>query len=180
MKLLPYDRLTLLTTDEPAVVAARLAHMVAVGWFIPPTPPQPFRGTITATHFKVARVLGTFLGLPYWNSFLPLIVGDIVPSPRGTEVRIRMRLHALVGAFTALWFGALFFMTAFAMSIALRDGAEGNPLALLASVSAIGLFGYALVSISFWSEAKKARALLREGLGCHEVVDRPNRLVRSR
>src|SRR5438105_2783501 len=66
-------------------------------------PPQPFRGSVRGSHFKVIRVLGMFVR----NSFQPVVVGDIAQGPVGTEIRVRMRLHAGVATFMAIWFGLL-------------------------------------------------------------------------
>ncbi len=177
VKLLPYERLTLRTSESPDVVVARLEKLVAVGHFFLTNPPEPFRGTVDGRHFKIARVLGTVLGLRHRNSWQPVIVGEIVPAVDGAEVRVVMRLHALVAVFTALWFaGVLSGVAVFASKVA-RDGFGAAGGGLLGPC-AMAAFGYALVSWSFWSEVRRAKALLRDGLGWAEV--RPsNRLVRS-
>jgi hypothetical protein len=41
----------------------------------------------------------------------------------------------------------------------------------------MGLVAYSLVSFSFWSEVRKAKAALRDGLGCSEIDGRKS-LVR--
>lgn len=176
MKLLPYERLNLRTSESPEAVVTRLDKMVAPGWFFLRNPPQPFRGTISGRHFKIARLLGTFLGLRYRNSWQPVIVGEVAAMAEGTEVRIRMRLHAFVAVFTALWFAFLLSFIAISLSIALRRGFDAAVPGLLVACG-MGAVAYSLVSFSFWSEVKKARALLREGLKCGEV-EGPNRLVR--
>ncbi len=176
MKLLPYERLTLRTSEAPEAVVARLAKMVAVGWFFLKNPSQPFRGTLAGRHFKIVRLLGTFLGLRYRNSWQPVIVGEIVPAPAGTEVRVKMRLHAFVAVFTAAWFAGLFFGLGLWLWTVLRRGFDAVGPGILVGC-AMGFFAYALISFSFWSEVKKARALLREGLSCREI-EGPNRLVR--
>lgn len=173
--MLPHERLTLRTSDAPDAVVARLAKMVAVGWFFRKNPPQAFRGTLAGRRFKIVRLLGTFLGFRYRNSWQPVIVGEILPAPEGTEVRVTMRLHAFVAAFTALWFA---FVLSF-LVILLRTGLERGLAAVahgLLGDCLMALLAYAVVS---FSEAKKARALLREGLGCHEI-EGANRLVRSK
>jgi len=110
------------------------------------------------SHFKVRRVLGMWVR----NSFLPVVIGDIAQGEFGTEVRIRMRLHAGVAAFMVFWFGFLvLFGGRLVYSAATKGSArpEGTGLAVMA------LFAYGLMSISFWTEVKKARLLLRDGLG---------------
>jgi hypothetical protein len=183
VRFLPFERLTLRSDSPPDVVEARLTRMVATAWFSVTAPPEPFRGSVRGRHFKFVRVLGTFLGLPTRNSWQPVIVGDIVPVSGGTEVRVRMRLQAFVGGFTAFWFGALLFGGAMLLRAALLEGfgpsgrARGAGVGL-AVVGAMLLAGYALVSVSFWTEVRKARRALREGLGCRDE-EPGNRLVRG-
>jgi hypothetical protein len=182
VRLLPFEHLTLRSDSPPEVVEAKLARLVATKWFSLTAPPEPFRGSVKGRHFKLVRVLGTFLGLPTRNSWQPVIVGEIVPVSGGTEVRVRMRLQAFVGAFTTFWFGGLLFGAAMLLRAGLQEGFGPSGRAAgagvgLAGVGAMVLAGYALVSVAFWTEVRKARRALREGLGCRE--DEPaNRLMR--
>lgn len=176
MRILPYELLKLHTREPPEAVAARLEKMIASGWFFLKNPPQPFRGRISGRHFKVVRLLGTFLGLRYHNSWQPVIIGDIAPVAEGTEVRVKMRPHAFVAVFTAVWFGGLFAFLATAIGIARRRGFESAAAGILVACG-MGLFGYSIMSFAFWSEVRRAKALLREGLKCAEVGG-SNRLVR--
>jgi hypothetical protein len=178
VKVLPYERLTLRTSEPPDAVVARLEKMVAKGWFFWTNPPQPFRGRITGRHFELVRLLGTVLGLRKRNSWQPVIIGDAVPAVDGTEVRVRMRPHAFVAVFTGAWFAGVLWGVAWFLSIVVRDGFDAAGGGLLGTCAMAG-FGYALVSWSFWSEVKRARAILCAGLGCAELPP-SNRLVRSR
>lgn len=162
MKLLPFERLNLRTSESPEAIVARLDRMVAPNWFCLKDPPQPFLGTLNSRRFKIVRTLLTLLRLRYWNLCQPLIVGEIVPVAEGTEVRAKMRLHAFVAVSGALW---LAFDLAICVVIAFRVGFAAGAPALLIGCG-MAACAYALVSISFWSEVKKARALLREGLKC--------------
>lgn len=177
MKVVPHERLTLRSSESPEAVLARLEKIVAHGWFFLKNPPQPFRGTVSGRHFKIVRLLETFMGLRKRNSWQPVIVGDVVPAADGTEVRVVMRPHAVVAVFTALWFAAVLSGVGWFLRIAFRDGLEASGGGLLGTC-AMAAFGYALVSWSFWSEVNRAKGLLREGLGCTEVRG-SNRLVRS-
>jgi hypothetical protein len=160
VKLLPYIRLTFRAADPPEVVSARIAAMITPRRFYLKRPAEPFRGTIRGSHFKVMRVLSLFVR----NSFQPVIVGEVAQGALGAEVRVRMRLHAAVAAFTICWFGGL----ALFGGRVVYDAATKNPPRpgpVLAVLAGMALFAYGLVSISFWSEVKKARLLLRDGLG---------------
>jgi hypothetical protein len=150
-------------------------------------PPEPFRGYIAGRRFKMTRVLGRIMGLPYRNSFQPVIVGLIEPAAGGTIIHLKMRLHAFVAAFMTIWFGFLFVFIGLVLWAGLRDGfgpavvrggrqdgAEGA----LAVAGGMLLFASLLVNVSFWMEVKKARVILCERLECREA--RPgNRLVRG-
>ena len=182
MRLLPFERLTLRTDSSPEAVEAKLASLVATTWYSPSPPPEPFRGSVQGRHFKVVRVLETVRGLPTYNAWQPLIIGDIAPVAGGTRVRVRMRLRAPVGAFMAFWFGGLLWGAAMILRAGLLEGfgpsghAAGAGVGL-AFVGALMLAGHALMSVSFWAEVKRALRALSEGLGCPEA-EPVNRLVR--
>lgn len=174
--LLPFQRMTLYSDNTPEVVGARLAKMVAVGGFQKKRPSEPFVRSIVGTHFKVERVLGTFFGLPARNSFQPVIIGDIARVANGTEIQVRMRLQVLVAVLVAIWFGALFFEAA-PLVWGGKSGLWPVNLERLRPFGVMVLFGYVLMSVAFWTEVKKARVLLAEGLGCRESQPQ-KRLVR--
>jgi hypothetical protein len=88
--------MTFRTSNPPDAVAARLGEMIAPRWSWLRQPPEPFRGRIQGTHLKVMRA---FRGT---NSFVPVVVADIVQGPSGTEVRVTMRLHAFVAVFSVI------------------------------------------------------------------------------
>lgn len=180
MRFLPYERITLRTDAPPDVVEAKLAGLVATTWLSLSPPAEPFRGSVQGRHFKVVRVLGTILGLPTHNAWQPLIIGDIAPVAGGTEVR--MRLRVFVGAFTAVWFGGLLWGAASLLRTGLAEGfgPQGRAAGAGVGLGGIGvmmLIGYSLVSVSFWTEVRKARRALSAGLGCREA-EPGNRLVR--
>lgn len=177
VRLLPYERLTLRAESSVDAVEAKLGTLIATGFSFSP-PREPFRGTHRRRHFKVVRVLGRFLGLPTGNAWRPVIIGEVVPVPGGTEVRVRLRLSALAGACTALWFGMLVWFFGSMALAGLRAGFGATTREGLLVGFGMLLAGYSLVSISFWMEVKKARRALAEGLGCREV-ESSNRLIRG-
>ena len=165
MKLLPCERLTLGTADPPDVVAARVRSAVAAGRLFLRRPAQPFRGTVTGRHFKIVRAQGLFER----DSSEPVIVGDILPVPEGTEVRIRMRPRIL--DFVAPFFWLCIF------ALWMPAGTWENRKAVFVALAFVGaLYGFRVVW--FWVRAKRTRTLLCERFGCREVEPR-NRLVRS-
>jgi hypothetical protein len=175
--LVPFQRMTLHSASTPEVVGARLAKMVAAGGFQKKRPSEPFVGSIVGTHFEIERVLGTLFGVPARNSFQPVIIGDIARVANGTEIQVRMRLQLLVAALVAIWFGALFFEAAPLVWSGIRDGSWPVSLEGLRPYGVMVVFGYVLMSVAFWTDVKKARLLLAEGLGCRESQPQ-KRLVR--
>jgi hypothetical protein len=107
------------------------------------------------------------------NSFRPVVIGDIVPAPNGTEVRVRMRLQAAVAAFMTVWFGGLLIGAGALVRQAMTHGfchdlggkSGAGVGGALAGVGGMALLGYLLMSAGFWSEVKKVRVLLREQIG---------------
>lgn len=182
VRFLPFSRVTLYTQTAPDVVLAKLSNLVTPKWFSLKPLPQPFRGSIRGRHFKIVRVLRRAR-----NSWLPVIVGDVVPVADGTELRVTMRLQAFVAAFMVFWFGGLFFGAAMMLWSGLtegfgphvRDGRQvGGGGAGLPIIAAMILAGYLMMSFAFWTEVKKVRLALCEGLGCREV-EAGNRLMRE-
>jgi hypothetical protein len=173
VKILPYVRLTFRTPSGPDVVCARIAALIAPGWFYLTRPLQPFRGRIRGRQFKVVRILGM-----HRNSFQPVVIGDIEPGAfGGSEVRVRMRLIVLVAAFSVFWFSGVLFggVIFLAQSIARRGSDPSAPggfgmLAGLAVISAMAAFGYGLLRWGFWREVDIARTLLLEALGAGAEV----------
>jgi hypothetical protein len=159
MRFLPYQRLTLRTDAPPDVVVAKLSTLVSTRRVALSAPLEPFRGVIEGRRFKLLRVLGGLFGAR--NSWQPLVVGEVVPAAGGSEIRVRMRLHLLVAAFTVMWFGGLL-VGAVSMLLSSRIG-EGAAALGMAAV------GYAMTSWGFWPEVARARRLLENGLGCAEV-----------
>ncbi|ABS27850.1 hypothetical protein Anae109_3670 [Anaeromyxobacter sp. Fw109-5] len=126
--------------------------------------------------------MNPFFGLPRHNSWQPVILGDIAPFAGGTEVRVKMRLSLLVGAFMALWFGVLLTVAVIFLRVGFAEGFGPSGRAAgvgvgLAVVGGMMLTGYSLMSFFFWTEVRKARRILCEALGCREV-EAVKRLVR--
>ena len=163
MKLWPYDSFEIRTHQSAESLAAVLNdHVEPKKWFRLSRDHKAFEGTLAPDGFKVSRIVH------YRNSFLPVITGFFRPRPAGTDIAIRMRLHTFVAAFMCFWFGGVAIGVVAAIT-AVFTGRTADPPLLLIPFGML-LFGWALVSGSFWFEAKKAEALL---------VDMFNRRPRS-
>jgi hypothetical protein len=114
-----------------------------------------FQGVYDETSFQISRIVNyASTPLPYMNSFLPRIHGIVEYRDDKAMITIEMSLRPFVRWFLIVFFAFdfvllglfLFFIDQIGFGIA-------APLFLLA-------FGFGLSSISFWSEARKARELL--------------------
>ena len=112
----------------------------------------PFLGTVGST-FRLRR------DIRYWNSFLPLVWGRIVPSPRGSRINVTMFLHPLVTVFMIIWFSGL----GYGIVKLWVHRKEAVPFAVLVP-AAMFLFGVALMLVCFIPEAIKAKRLLESAL----------------
>src|SRR5437763_11727576 len=113
----------------------------------------PFLGTVGRSCFRLRR------DIRYRNSFLPLIWGRIVPSPRGSRINVTMFLHPLVAVFMIIWFSGL----GYALAQLWVHRKEAVPFAVLIP-AAMFLFGVALVLVCFIPEAIKAKRLLESAI----------------
>ena len=109
----------------------------------------PFLGKVGRNSFWLRR------DIRYWNSFLPLVWGRIVPSPRGSRINVTMFLHPFVALFMIFWFSGL----GYGIVQLWVHRKEAVPFAVLIP-AAMFLFGVALVLVCFIPEAIKAKRLL--------------------
>jgi len=118
MKFLFHERLTLLADRAPEVVAESLTKMVAVRRAVLfRRPPEPFRGSIGGKYFEIMLVpdASVLLGRP-------VIVGDIVSVPNGTEIRLSMRLSVGTTLFMIFWLGGLISVSTLLLRQGLLNG----------------------------------------------------------
>ena len=89
-----------------------------------------------------------------------------------------MRLPAIVTVFMLVWFGGAFIMAVALLLGGSRLGFGSSPGSgpdaasaafPAAAICAAMLVAYTMISISFWSEVRKAKILLSECLGCKEA-----------
>ncbi len=140
-------------------------------------PPNPFQGSIQDTHFKIGLTRGPHppsRGAGY-KSNTPVIIGEIVRVPSGSEVRVLMRIQKDAAVFLAVLLAGSLSMAAVAVWNAAAAGGAAAPASAAACARQLAVAGglavllYAAMTISFHSEVKKARKLLCVELGCQEV-----------
>jgi hypothetical protein len=115
---------------------------------------KKFEGEVTWEGFKIRRIIH------YRNSFLPMIHGRFEQVRRGIDIKVRMRLHPVVIAFMCFWFGFLGLGICIIGVSVISGKTEFSPFLLIPF--GMVLFGWLLVSGSFWFEAKRAKALLND------------------
>ena len=153
MKLWPYDSFEIRTQlSVEALTDALNEHIEPKKWFRLSRNHKPFQGTHTAEGFRIARIIH------YRNSFLPVITGSFRHRPSEINIAVRMRLHPLAMAFMSVWFGGFTLFLVLVLAAVFTGRAVQYPLLLIPF--GMLLFGWALVSGSFWLEAKKAESLL--------------------
>jgi hypothetical protein len=163
-KLLPWRRFTIGTRWPPDIAAAALQKSVdkdGTGLFAP-RGKAPFQ---EAGSSDVEFVFRRRIGLR--NPSLPVIRVVIDPTGHGgTRLHVRMRLHLVVAAFSALWMGGAVLAGVVGLLMALT----GQPSALLMLLAP--LLGVAFFGIPFMDEADKAEQLLRAIYA--DAPDRPD------
>ena len=172
MKLLPYDTFeiqTSLTLEETiTALKAEVEPKRWLRWFS--RDHALFEGDVSRDGFKIMRIIN------YRNSFLPVISGTFKQSQNGINVMIRMGLHPFVMAFMCIWFGGVI-LGLFAVGFGLASSKMSLSFPLLIPPAML-IFGWVLVSGSFWFEARKAKPQLLSilhGQIKNEQIARPDR-----
>lgn len=151
----PWRHLALPTRLAPEAAAEALARNVgAARGLFGRSSDAPFTGTrVGPFAFAMRR------SIAYRNSWLPMIDLRIEPGPSaGSLVRVKMRLHPFVAAFTAFWmFGALLGGALAAVAGLTR----GEPLLVLFGLG-FPLAGASLSCGAFAFEARRAEELLEQ------------------
>lgn len=151
MKLLPYDSLTIATSDPMPVVLQRLSAKVEEPkLFRFSKNHAPYQGTISEQSFRISRIIH------YRNSCLPVIRGRFESRSQGTTVHVQMSLHPFVMAFLGFWFICWYSGT---IPIALAGAIPLEMAVVFLVMPIIMLFFF---WIAFWIEANKSRQYLSE------------------
>lgn len=149
VKWLPYHRFVIHSPLPPPQAQQKMAAQVQprkIFRFGGPDNDRQFQGELTADSFSVTRIIG------YRNSFLPLVEGRFESAAGGSAITITMRPLIFVIAFMTVWFS---------LALSFSAAAFTSTLVGLIPVGML-VFGYALVMIPFWIEAKKQERVLRE------------------
>ena len=158
IRLFPYESLAI---DSPLSVADALQRLQDAVCpersfsqkLFGPVPLESYTGEITRQKFCIRRIIS------YRNSFLPEIVGEIVPVADGSIIYVKMRLKPAIIAFMTLWLGGVgLFCLAVLWVILFRR--EFSPPMLIPF--GMFLFGYALVLGGFTFESRRSKSDLDE------------------
>ena len=155
MKLWPSDSFDIETTLSPEEIVASLRSAIEPArMFRFSSKHATFQGELTSDGFKMSRIIH------YRNSFLPVVHGTFRAGDSGRIVSIKMRLNLFVAAFMCIWFtGVGLAVLAFTVGF-LRGKIQPSPMLLIPFGMLV--FGWALVSGGFWSEARKQKRMLVE------------------
>ncbi|MBS7565734.1 hypothetical protein KHS38_15100 [Mucilaginibacter sp. Bleaf8] len=157
MKLLPKDRLCIITSLSPAEVQKQMQLNVSPKpeWsfesLFADTGNKYFTGTVENARFEIIRIIQGR------NSFLPVIKGHTEPWLNGSRIYINMRLQLFVAVFMCFWLGGVGLGGVGLLISGLMSG-QFSPAMLIP----FGMFalGYAMM-IGFYSfERNKAKELL--------------------
>jgi hypothetical protein len=140
--------------NEPASIIAAIQNTTAPRrqFWEARNSSAPFEGAVDQGDFTLSRVIS------YRNSFLPVITGQIVPAPTGSQVVISMRPRWFALVFWIVWMSGV---TAFlAILLLLRHGVQNRPIGITVALG-LFIFGYLLCTASFGFEARRAYQMLR-------------------
>jgi hypothetical protein len=149
MKILPYDKFTVVTPDPLPIVLQRLGANI-----------EPFKairfsrnhtlyqGSVSEDGFQISRIIHNR------NSFLPMIRGRFEVQSHQTLIHIQMSIHPFVLAFLGFWF--LFWYGAI-IPIALTGTMPSHMAAIFIGMPMLMLI---IFWMAFWFEANRSRAEL--------------------
>ncbi len=156
MKIYPQDKFEIDSTLSASEIYSALDAVVEPPkWFRwRSANGKKYRGEFSFTNFRIWRIIS------YRNSFLPIIEGQIEPSPSGSRIAITMRLHRLVAAFMLFWLGGVSIGLVSFFVAAMKGRVEPLPTFLVPL--GMLLFGIAMTSGAFWWEVRKTKPALME------------------
>jgi hypothetical protein len=180
MKFFPYGVRTLRPMLDAPEVERRLGEVVDTR----KKPALPlgfsFWGRLDRREFR-ARYVGGLGGL---RPIQPEFVGTIVPTPDGSELRLRIRIHLPGTLFLFVWFGFFLLMAWNGLHDGLTRGWDfrsprgrsnlNSPRDVLIVAGCFLLGGYATLVAQFWAEARRGIAALEKAL--HRVAAQRDRL----
>jgi hypothetical protein len=136
------------------IIAALESQTEAPQWFRFWGNHKVFQGTISSAGFKITRIIH------HGNAFLPVIEGTISSGPLGSAISIRMRLNLITRVFMCFWFGCVTCAVLYVLASLSLGKLQWDPSLLISFVML--LFGWFIVSGSFWPEANAAKTFLLE------------------
>jgi hypothetical protein len=151
---LPWRHYVAVSQKEPARIVAAIQNATAPRrqFWEARNSSAPFEGAVDQGRFTLSRIIS------YRNSFLPVITGQIIPVPTGSQVVISMRPSWFALVFWVVWMSGV---TAFlAILLLLRRGVQNRPIGITVALG-LFLFGYLLCAASFGFEARRAYQMLR-------------------
>lgn len=146
MKIIPYDTLTIATSDSLSVVLERLnANVEPIQRLRLTRKHARYQGTVSDLGFQISRIIN------YRNSFFLVIKGQFETQFNQTLIHVQISIHPFVTSYLAFfflfWYGVL-------IPIILNNSLPEHMLLLFIGIPIPSLL---IIWLAFWSEAKRNR-----------------------
>lgn len=174
MKILPFDRFSLVTTksaDEIQIVLGKAVRKpkwfeirFSLGPFGKP-PEHRYEGSFEETGFKISPVIR------YQNSFLPVIVGRFEPHHIGLKISVIQRMNIVVTGFVAVWVSLVGVAAVVFPVIGQTTSGESVPLEFRFLPVFMLFFAWALATGGFWREARHTKEELKLMFDAEELAE---------
>ena len=129
-----------------------------------------YLGKVNETSFNIYR------WIHHKDSFLPVIVGELLPQNAGSKIRVKMHLHWLVIIFMTLWLGffglTLVNQILYVFRYILQaDNLPADWLAGLIMPAVFWFFAYGMMIIGFKVDVKRERQFILELTEAYNVIE---------
>lgn len=174
MKLLPFDRFSLVTSKTVEEIQTSLEGVVRkprwfdFSWSIGPfgsRPAQRYEGSFDNDGFKIWPVIR------YRNSFTPVIVGRFEPHHIGLKISIIQRMNFVVTGFVVVWVSLVGVAAVLFLMIDETTSGESVPLEFRFLPVFMIVFAWALSTGGFWWEARHTKDELKLILDAQELME---------
>lgn len=142
------------TVDETRLILSGLTQPKYPGIFASRNSQKAFWGQVMNNAFKISPILN------YYNSFAPILMGEISETETETVLSIHARPHTFVTVFTTMWMVFCGLLSLICVIEIIMNRFQSMLLIPFITLA----FGYGVFHISFWHEEEKARQFLEKAL----------------
>jgi hypothetical protein len=164
MKIIPSEEIYFETSLNREEVIDRIKSIIEIeksgNFFFKKKYSKPYSGYIRDNNFEIKRNIEGI------NSFLPIIIGDIICNGNKSKIKIKMKLDEIVAGFSIFWLSTVSFFAIVGLIITVIN--IKNILFIFFPI--IMLFiGYCIINFGFNSEMDKSKEYLKILLGAIEI-----------